>query len=92
MQWYSAREVAKILHAATATIIGHCEDGTLGAVDIARKSSKRRRWRISEQDIADFQQSRHNKKAATDSKKSASNRMIARPKKDFFAPKTGGAR
>ncbi len=89
MQWYSATQVAKLLNAATATIIGHCEDGTLGAVNIARKTSKRRRWRISDQHIADFQQSRQNKIAAGDSKTSTSIRKIARPTKDFFAPKGG---
>ena len=84
MQWYSARQVAQMLNAAPATIIGLCEDGVLGAVNIARSTSVRKRWRISEQHIADFQNRRENKPATA---KTPTRRMIAKPTRDYFAPR-----
>ena len=91
MKWYSATQVAKMFDAATATIIGQIEDGTLGAVNIARATSKRRRWRISEQHIAEFQQRRQNKTKPTATESKASRRTIQRPTKDYFAT-PGGAK
>jgi len=90
MQWFSAAQVAKRWCSVTATVIGHIEDGTLCATNIARKTSKRRRWRISEKSIAEFEQSRRNEPAKDVAAKSASRRTIAKPTKDYFA-KTGGA-
>ena len=82
MQWYSARQVAQMLNAAPATIIGLCEDGDLGAVNIARKTSVRKRWRISEEHIADFQNRRVNKPAT---EKKPPRRTIPKPTRDYFA-------
>ena len=92
MKWYSATQVAKMFDAATATIIGQIEDGTLGAVNIARAKSKRRRWRISEEHIAEFQERRQNKSKPTAAESKASRRTIQRPTKDYFAQPAGDDR
>lgn len=89
-KWYSAAAVAKLLGTVTATVISHIDDGTLGAINIARRGSKRRRFRISEKHIADFEAARENPKPAAKESKS-SRRTIAKPVKDFFAT-TGGAK
>ena len=89
MQWYSAKQAAKIKNVATATMIGHIEDGELEAVNVARKSSKRRRFRISEAMLAAFDEKRASKPTQTPEAKS-SRRTIQRPTKDYFASKTGG--
>ncbi len=85
MQWYSATEVARLLNVATATVISHCEDGTMPAINIARKTSKRRRYRISEEHLAEFTNRRSNRQAPEHVAKST-HRTIDRPTKDFFAP------
>lgn len=90
MQWFSAAQVAKLWGSVTATVISHIDDGTLGAVNIARAKSKRRRWRISEKHLAEFEQSRRNEPAKETAAKQASRRTIARPTKDFFANVGGG--
>ena len=92
MQWYSATQVAKTLNVATATIIGQIEDGTLGAVNIARATSKRRRWRISEQHIAEFQERRQNKTKPTAAESKSSRRTVQRPTHDFFAKPAGSGK
>ena len=89
-KWYSAAAVAKLLGTVTATVISHIDDGTLGAINIARRGSKRRRFRISEKHIADFEAARENPKPPAKESKS-SRRTIAKPVKDFFAT-TGGAK
>jgi len=91
MKWFSAAQVAKIWGSVTATVISHIDDGTLCAINIARRGSVRRRWRISEKHIAEFEQSRRNEPAKDVAAKSASRRTIAKPTKDYFAP-TGGAK
>ncbi len=90
MQWYSAKQAAKIKNVATATIIGHIDDGTLEAVNVARKGSKRRRFRISDGMLSAFDEKRATKPVPTSEAKS-SRRTITRPVKDYFA-KTGGAK
>ncbi len=88
-KWYSATQVAEILSMAVATAIGLIEDGELEAVNIARKSSKRRRWRISESMLADFQEKRAHKPTPAPETKS-SRRTIQRPTKDYFTNVGGG--
>ena len=90
MKWYSATDVAKMFSVAVATMLSHCEDGTIEAVNIARKTSTRRRWRISEKSIAQFEQSRRNEPAKETSGKPTSRRNIQRPTKDYFANVAGG--
>ena len=90
MQWHSARQVAKRYGLAVATITGHIEDGTLGAINVARKTSKRKRYKSSDQHLADFEAARENPKSAAKESKS-SRRTIAKPTKDYFAT-TGGAK
>lgn len=89
MQWYSAAQVAKLWGSVTATVISHIDDGTLGAINIARRGAKRRRWRISEKHLAEFEAARENPKPAVRESRS-SRRTIQRPKKDFFAAPGGG--
>jgi hypothetical protein len=84
MKWYSATEVARLLNVATATVISHCEDGTMPAINIARKTSKRRRYRISEEHLAEFTNRRSNRQAP-DHVAKPSRHTIQRPSKDFFA-------
>jgi len=83
VKWYSAKQAAKIKNVATATIIGHIDDGTLEAVNVARRGSKRRRFRISEAMLSTFDEKRATKPAPTPEAKSA-RRTIQRPKKDYF--------
>ena len=90
MKWYSATQVAKMLSAATATICGLCADGTLGAVNIARESSQRKRWRISEKHLAEFEAARTNEKPAEKESKSSGRKSVRRPVKDYFATTGGG--
>ena len=91
MQWYSAAEVAKQRGVVTATIIGLIDDGELEAVNVARKGSKRRRFRISDPMLSAFDEKRATKPAATLEAKS-SRRTIQRPTKDYFAKNAEVAR
>ena len=88
MQWHAAKQAAKIKNVATATIIGLIEDGELEAVNVARRGSVRRRWRISDAMLAAFDERRANKPAAAKASK-ASRRTIQRPTKDYFATNGG---
>ena len=90
MQWYSAAQVAKIWGSVTATVISRIDDGTLGAINIGRADGKRRRWRISEKHLADFEAAQENPKPAAKESKSSSRRTITKPTKDFFATTGGG--
>jgi hypothetical protein len=90
MQWYSAAQVAKQRGVVTATIIGLIDDGELEAVNVARRGSKRRRFRISDGMLSAFDEKRATKPPAPPEAKS-SRRTIQRPTKDYFV-KTGGAR
>ena len=80
--------VAKLFGVSKGTVIGWCKDGTMPAVNVARASAKRARYRMSEEDIETFNNRRQNKPAPTPEAKS-SRRTIQRPTKDYFA-KTGG--
>jgi hypothetical protein len=84
MQWYSAAQVAKQRGLVTATIIGLIDDGALEAVNVARRGSKRRRFRISEAMLAAFDEKRVSRPTAIPEAKS-SRRTIQRPTKDYFA-------
>ena len=90
MQWHSQLQAARILSVVPATIAGLIEDGELEAVNVARKSSKRKRYRISDGMLSAFQEKRTSLKPPAPESKSA-RRTIARPTKDFFAP-IGGAK
>ena len=89
MQWFSASQVAEYYGLAVATITGHIEDGTLGAINVARKTSKRKRYKSSDQHLADFEAARENPKPAAKESKT-SRRTITKPTKDFFATTGGG--
>lgn len=83
---YSPEHIAKLFGVTKGTVIGWCVDGTMPAVNVARASSKRARWRISEEDVETFKSRRQNKQASTSTALDSSRRTIARPTKDFFAP------
>ena len=87
---YGPDWVAKLLGVSKGTVIGWCKDGTMPAVNVARASAKRARYRMSEEDIETFEQRRGNNPVPTSETKS-SRRTIARPTKDYFA-KTGGGK
>lgn len=59
------------------------------AVNVARSTATRKRWRMSEEDIETFENRRKNKVPAAAQPKS-SRRTIARPTKDYFATTGGG--
>ncbi len=85
MEWHSSTAVAKRYDLAVGTIIGHIEDGTLGAINVARRDSVRRRYKSSDKHLAEFEAARENPKPAAKEAKAA-RRTIARPTKDYFAP------
>ena len=87
---YGPDWVAKLLGVSKGTVIGYCEDGSMPAVNVARSTATRKRWRMSEEDIETFEQRRGNKPVPTSEAKS-SRRTIQRPTKDYFA-KTGGGK
>ncbi|MDA1232430.1 MAG: helix-turn-helix domain-containing protein, partial [Planctomycetota bacterium] len=58
---YSPEQVAKLFGVTKGTVIGWCQDGTMPAVNVARASAKRKRWRMSQDDIAAFEARRQNK-------------------------------
>ena len=80
---YSPDYVAKLFGVTKGTVIGWCKDGTMPAVNVARASAKRERWRMSEDDIATFESRRHNQVPKTHESKSR--RTVRRPTHDFFA-------
>ncbi len=89
-QRFSPDQVAKVFGVTKSTVIAWCESGTMPAVNVAGESAKRKRWRMSAEDIAVFEGRRHNSAPVTVQAK-ASRRTIARPTKDFFA-NSGGVR
>ena len=92
MEWHSATAVAKRYDLAVATIIGHIEDGRLGAINVARLGSVRRRYKSSDKHLAEWERAMENPKPSAKEVKAASRprRTIQRPPKDFFAAAGGG--
>lgn len=84
MRWFSIPELAARYGVVPATVTGWIEDGELEAVNIARKSSQRKRYRVSEKATEKFERQR-----ASDSEQSApvatTATAIPRPKKNYFA-------
>ena len=78
-------QVARRLGVSKGTVIGYCEDGSMPAVNVARSTATRKRWRMSEEDIETFENRRANKPAPTQAESKSSRRTIQRPVKDFFA-------
>ena len=91
MQWFSQAQVAKILGVVPATVARLIDDGELGAINVARRDAIRKRYRISERHLADFEAARENQKPAAEKAKS-SRRTVARPLKDYFAKSPGGGK
>jgi len=89
MQWFSAKQVAKDRGMAVATGIGLIDDGLLEAVNVARKGSKRRRFKTNDAMLRDFDERRASKPVSTPTAERSSRRTIQRPVKDYFA--TAGA-
>ena len=85
---YSPDYVAKLFGVSKGTVIGWCENGTMPAVNTARDSATRKRWRMSAEDVATFEQRRQNKGPAAKESKS-SRRTIPKPAKDYFATNGG---
>lgn len=86
---YSPDQIAKLFGVTKGTVIGWCVDGTMPAVNVARASAKRARWRMSEDDVETFKARRANRPEKTPEAKS-SRRTIQRPKKDFFSTQNAG--
>lgn len=84
-------QVARRLGVSKGTVIGYCEDGTMPAVNVARSTATRKRWRMSDEDIETFEARRRNSKPVAASETKSSRRTIAKPTKDYFAT-TGGAK
>lgn len=51
-------QVAERLHVSHSTVVGWITAGLMPALDISRANSKRRMWRISDEDIAEFKRRR----------------------------------
>lgn len=83
MQWFSVSEVAAQRKVSRATIRHLVEDGQLAAVNVARKSSVRKRWRISEEALKELDRLRRNEPDVDSSE--CSGPVIQRAKKDYFA-------
>ena len=88
---YAPDYVGKLFGVTKQTVIGWCQDGTMPAVNVARASAKRKRWRMSEDDIAVFESRRQNKPEPAASDKRSRHRTIERPVKDFFAAAAAGS-
>jgi len=86
----SPETVARALGVSRGTVIGWCRTGALPAVDVAGEGAKRRRWRISEEDVAAFEQRRGNKRAADPVVGGRKGRTVARPTRDYLG--AGGAK
>lgn len=86
---YSPDWVAKLLGVSKGTVIGWCQDGTMPAVNVARSTATRKRYRMSDEDIETFERRRANAAPPVAETKS-SRRTIARPTKDYFATTGGG--
>lgn len=82
--------VARLYGVTKQTVIGWCEDGTMPAINVARASARRKRWRMSEDDMEEFNRRRANGSEAA-AKANSPRRTISRPKKDYFA-QNGGAK
>ena len=61
-QRYSLSEIARLFGVAESTVHGWIVSGALPAINVAGPKAKRRRWRISESDVAEFQKKRGNTK------------------------------
>ena len=83
-------QVARRLGVSKGTVIGYCEDGSMPAVNVARSTATRKRWRMSEEDIETFEARRRNSKPAATESKSSSRKSVRRPVKDYFATTGGG--
>jgi transposase len=81
-------QVASRYGVSKGTVITWCESGVMPAVNVASPTAKRKRYRMSDEDMETFDARRANKPPAAKESKS-SRRTIARPTKDYFA-KTGG--
>ncbi|MFN9289988.1 MAG: helix-turn-helix domain-containing protein [Planctomyces sp.] len=53
-------EIARLFGVATSTVNGWIVAGVLPATNVAGPKAKRRSWRITESDIAEFQKKRSN--------------------------------
>ncbi len=84
---YSPEHVANLFGVTRATVIGWCQDGTMPAVNVARASAKRNRWRMSELDIETFSSRRANRPEQQTTAKTKSRRTVTRPTRDYFASK-----
>jgi predicted site-specific integrase-resolvase len=89
---YTPDHVAKLFGVTKGTVIGWCVDGTMPAVNVARASAKRKRWRMSEEDIATFEARRQNKVKTAAPELRSSRRTIQRPTKDYFATASAGGK
>lgn len=83
--WISAAEFAARFGISKATAIGLCHDGSIDAVNIARRGATRCRWRISPAAIKKFEEDRGNPTPEEPAKTRAGQRTIQRPTKDYFA-------
>jgi len=89
---YAPDYVAKLFGVTKGTVIGWCQDGTMPAVNVARASARRKRWRMTDDDIATFEQRRQNKLEPAAADKRSGRRTIQRPIKDFLSNAGGSAR
>ena len=87
----SPDQVAKMFGVTKSTVIAWCDSAIMPAVNVASESATRKRWRMSEKDIATFEQRRQNKSKAVAAASQSVRRMIQRPVKDYFATEQSSA-
>lgn len=83
MKWFSIPELAERYSVASATVTGWIDDGQMEAVNIARKGSVRKRYRVSEKALAEFERRRGSDTSPASPVESR--KAVPRPTKDYFA-------
>jgi excisionase family DNA binding protein len=79
----SPESIAKLYGVARSTVNEWIRAGVMPAVNVASPKAKRRRWRISEEDIATFEQRRGNLPPVANVVRK-NPRTIVRPSRDYL--------
>lgn len=84
-QRFTPEQIAKQFCVVKATVIAWCESGLMPAVNVATASAKRKRWRISQDDVQifiDHRSNRYLREAKTDVRRT---RSFPKPTKDYLS-------
>jgi hypothetical protein len=81
---FDVKAVAERYKVAQSTVCGWIAAGVMPATNVAGPKAKRRRWRISDADVAEFENRRGNLQPATAEVGRKGARTVARPVKDYL--------